>query len=135
MSATARRRFSRPLIAAIGKGTVLGIRAGAAAHRIIGIWVVVVDGRVFVRSWGVKPTGWYHAWRKDPQGIMTAPGRKRAVAVRAVPVRSERLKRAVSQAYAAKYNTPGSAKYVRDLAAKKCREATLELVPAGNRRR
>lgn len=129
MSGTERLRFSRALIAAIDKGTVLGIRAGSATHRTIGIWMVVVDDRVFVRSWGVKPTGWYHAWRKDPGGIMTAPGRKRAVAVRAVPVRSERLKRAVSHAYARKYSTPGSAKYVRDLAGKKCRNATLELIP------
>ena len=35
--------------------------------------------------------------------------------MRAVQTRSERLKDAVSAAYAAKYNTPASKKYVRDL--------------------
>jgi hypothetical protein len=118
------------LLTALHRGKVLGIRAGSGPHRTIGIWVVVVDGRVFVRSWGVKKSGWYHAWRKDPAGVMTAPGRKRSIAVRAVPVRSARVKRAVSNAYAAKYNSPGSLKYVQDLAARKCRDATLELVPA-----
>lgn len=127
-----RPRFSPVLLTALHRGKILGIRAGSAPHRIIGIWVVVVDGRVFVRSWGVNKRGWYHTWRKDPSGVMTAPGRKRSIPVRAVPVRSARVKRAVSTAYAAKYNTPGSLKYVRDLAAKKCRDATLELVPAGN---
>jgi hypothetical protein len=122
-------RFSPRLIAAIDRGSVLGIRAGAGSHRIIGIWTVVVDGRVFVRSWGVKPDGWYHTWRRDPVGVMTAPGRKRQINVRALPVRSDRLKRAVTEAYAAKYNTPGSLTYVRDFAKKKQRDATLELVP------
>jgi hypothetical protein len=123
-------RFAPALLAAIDRGTILGVRAGSEPHRIIGIWVVVVEGRVFVRSWGVKPDGWYSVWRKDHSGVMTAPGRKTPIPVRARPVRSERLKRAVSEAYAAKYNTPGSLRYVRDFVRKKCRDATLELVPA-----
>lgn len=131
MSKTGATRFPPAVIAAIDKGTVLGIRAGSAPHRIIGIWVVVVDGRVFVRSWGVKAGGWYRTWREDPAGVMSAPGRSRKIPVRAVAVRSEQVKRAVSRAYAAKYNTPGSLKYVRDLSRKKCRDATLELVPPG----
>jgi hypothetical protein len=123
------KRLPGSMLARIDRGKILGIRAGSAPHRIIGIWVVVVDGRVFVRSWGVTPDGWYRAWRQDPVGIITAPGSARKIAVRAKPVRSERLKKAVSTAYAAKYNTPGSTVYVRDLAKKKCRDATLELVP------
>jgi hypothetical protein len=126
---TTRDRFPETLISAIDNGKVIGVRAGSRPHRLIGIWVVVVDGRVFVRSWGVKPDGWYRAWRKDPVGIIRAPGRTRGTPVRARVVRAERLKQAVSVAYAAKYITPGSLKYVRDLARKKCRDATLELVP------
>lgn len=126
---TAAKHFSAAITAAIDRGKVLGIRAGSEPHRIIGIWVVVVDGRVFVRSWGVKASGWYWTWRKDPVGVMTTPGSTREIPVRARPVRSERLKRAVSDAYAAKYCTPGSLKYVRDLSRKKNRDATLELNP------
>jgi hypothetical protein len=122
-------RFSPQLVAAIDRGKILGIRAGTTAHRIIGIWVVVVDGRVFVRSWGVKAHGWYRVWRRDPGGVITVQGKARNIPVRAVPVRSERMKRAVSDAYAVKYTTPGSLKYVRDFATKKCRDTTLELVP------
>ena len=40
---------------------MLRIRAGAE-HRFIGIWAVVVDGRVFVRSWSLKPQGWYRTF-------------------------------------------------------------------------
>jgi hypothetical protein len=126
---TSAKHFPAAVTAAIDRGKVLGISAGSEPHRIIGIWVVVVDGRVFVRSWGVKHSGWYRTWRTDPVGVMTTPGSNREIPVRARPVRSERLKRAVSGAYAAKYNTPGSLKYVRDLSRKKNRDATLELCP------
>ena len=124
-----RRQFSRPVAEAIGKDKILGIRAGAGDHRFIGIWAVVVDGRVFVRSWDVKPTGWYHAFRKEPRGAIQAAGRE--IRVRAVPVRSERIKAAVDDAYFAKYNTPGALKYSRGFKrSKKRRNTTTELVPA-----
>jgi hypothetical protein len=48
----------------------LRLRAGSGAHRFIGIWVVVVKGRVFVRSWSVKPNGWYRTFLKEPRGTI-----------------------------------------------------------------
>ena len=122
--------FSPALIAAIHRAKVLGIRAGSEPHRVIGVWVVVVDRRVFVRSWGVSAGGWYRTWREDPTGVITLQGRTRAIQVRAVPVRSERTRLAVSQAYAAKYNTPGALGYVRGFRTRKRRDATLEILPA-----
>jgi hypothetical protein len=54
---------------------------------------------------------------------------KRRVRVRAVRVRSERVRDAVEEAYAEKYPTPGSRKYVRGFRTKRRREATIEFVP------
>ncbi|HUQ80401.1 MAG TPA: hypothetical protein VM076_04665 [Gemmatimonadaceae bacterium] len=48
-----RKVFSRPVVAAIATDKILGVRAGSDEHRFIGVWVVVVDGRVFIRSWGL----------------------------------------------------------------------------------
>ena len=124
----ANKRFSRSVVQAIAKDKILGIRAGTGDHRFIGIWVVVVDGRVFVRSWDVKPTGWYHVFREEPRGVIQAAGRE--IRIRAVPVRSERLKAAVDDAYFEKYNTPGALKYSRGFKrSKKRRDTTTELVP------
>jgi hypothetical protein len=125
----ARKRFPAAVVTAIRDGQVLGIRAGTAPHRVIGVWAVVVNDRVFVRSWGVKPDGWYRAFVKEPVGHIVPMGRTRAIPVRAVPTRSERTRDAVSRAYAEKYDTPGSLKYVRDLSRPKCRNTTTELVP------
>ena len=52
------RKFPQKTVAAIHEAKILGIRAGTKPHRIIGIWAVVVEGRVFVRSYSLKPRSW-----------------------------------------------------------------------------
>src|SRR3954463_3627505 len=113
-----RPRFPDEVLAAIEKSAVLRVRAGSARegakpHRFLGIWGVVVDGRVFVRSWNDKPEGWYRAWRADPVGAIEVDGRE--LAVRARAVRGEKLLDAVSAAYRAKYTGRGSVKYATEM--------------------
>jgi hypothetical protein len=121
-------RLSAAVVNAIDASKILGIRAGARSeHRFTGVWPVVVDGRVFVRSWTIKPDGWYHAFLEDPRGTIQVGDRE--VRVRAVRVRSERLRDAVEEAYAAKYATPTSKKYVRGFRTARRREATIQFVP------
>ena len=124
---TGKKRFPAGVLAAIRDGQVLGIRAGTQAHRIIGIWAVVVEGRVFVRSWSLKPRSWWRTFLEEPHGIVQVAGR--TIPVRAVQTRSERLKDAIDRAYLEKYHTPGSVKFARDLGRAKSRETTTELVP------
>jgi hypothetical protein len=122
------RPFSKALVAAIDRSKILGVRAGArSVHRFIGIWVVVVEGRVFARSYTLEKNGWYRTFLEDPLGTITVG--ERAVRVRAVPTRSERLRDAVDEAYAEKYPTPGSVKYVRGFRSPRRRAATVEFVP------
>jgi hypothetical protein len=126
----ARRRFSAAVVTAIRDGRILGLRAGVRPHRFIGVWAVVVEGRVFVRSWSRKPDGWHSAFLAEPRGTIQVDrlgGRR--IAVRAVRTRSERLKDAVSRAYREKYPTPASRRYVRDMARPGSRSTTTELVP------
>ena len=59
--------FADGVVEALRNAKILGVRAGTE-HRYTGVWVVVVDGRVFVRSWNDKPTGWFRAFRKHPMG-------------------------------------------------------------------
>jgi len=120
-------RFSKPTVDAIRAGKILGIRAGTKAHRVIGIWAVVVEGRVFVRSWGLQQRSWYRTLLEEPRGVIKINGR--TIRVRAIFTRSERLKAAVDRAYREKYNTPGSIRFVKGLRLKKRRDTTTELVP------
>jgi len=120
------RRFPAPELEALAKAKALGVRAGTE-HRFTGVWVVMVEGRVFVRSWNDKPTGWFRAFRDEPRGSIRLGDRE--IAVRAKLTRSERLRAAVSSAYAAKYPTKGSQKWVIGFAEPQRERTTLELVP------
>ncbi len=122
-----KRGFPKDTVAAIRDGKILGIRAGSKPHRVIGIWAVVVENRVFVRSWSQKPRSWYRTFLEEPRGVIVINDRE--IPVRAVFTRSERLKTAVDRAYRQKFNTPGSLHFVRGFAHKKRRDTTTELVP------
>jgi hypothetical protein len=124
---TAARRFSKATLEALANAKILGVRAGTE-HRYTGVWVVVVEGRAFVRSWNDKPTGWYRAFQAEPLGSIQLAGRE--IPVRARRARGERLRDAVTRAYAEKYDTKASEKWVRGFAEPHRAVTTLELVPA-----
>jgi hypothetical protein len=125
--ATSTRTLPRAVVTAIDASKILGIRAGSNAdHRFTGVWPIVLNGRVFARSWTVKPGGWYHTFRADPLGVLQVGDRQ--VRIKAVPVRSERVLDAIEHAYAQKYPTPGSQTYVRGFRTARRRAATMEFV-------
>src|SRR5690349_6480745 len=125
MSST--QKFPKSVVEAVHRAKILGIRTGTKPHRIIGIWVVVVEGRVFVRSYSLKPRSWYRTFLEEPRGVIEVNGQE--IPVGAVFTRSERLKSAVDRAYREKYNTPGSLHFVKGFKQKKRRDTTTELVP------
>ena len=120
------RVFSDEVVEAIRAAKILGVRAGSE-HRYTGVWVVVVDGRVFVRSWNDKPTGWFRAFKKEPNGTIQAG--KLEIPVRGKPIRSARLRDTVTVALAEKYNTKGSQQWVEGFREPERVLTTLEFVP------
>ena len=125
---TTRKSFPEQILATLEKEKIMGIRAGKeSTHRVIGVWVVVVEKRVFVRSWSMKPRSWWRTFVEDPHGSIFVG--EKEIPIRAVQTRSERLKDLVSQAYKEKYNTPGSVQYVKEMSRGKSRDTTTELIP------
>lgn len=124
-----KKRLPEAIIARIQQDKILGIRAGSDSnHKVIGVWAVVVDGRVFVRSYKMKPGGWWDTFVNDPYGEIFVSNRKRGIKVRAVLVKNETIKEMVSAAYKEKYNTPGSVGYVTEMSRSPSRDATVEFV-------
>jgi hypothetical protein len=121
------RSFPAVVLNAVRGGKYFGIRAGDGPHRFIGIWLVEVDGRLFARSWSLKPGGWWRTILAEAHGAIQAGDRQ--VRVRARLVRGDRLKDRVSDAYFAKYRTPASLKYCRGFARGRRRDTTTELSP------
>jgi len=118
--------FAEDIIEAARKAKILGVRAGTE-HRYTGVWLVVVDDRVFARSWYDKPTGWFRAFKKEPTGMIQIG--KLEIPVRGKPVRSARIRDAVTAAFAEKYNTKGSRVWVEGFAEPERVLNTLEFVP------
>jgi hypothetical protein len=125
-----KHQFSNDTLDALRESKGLRIRAGTGQHRFIGIWVVVVRDRVFVRSWSVKPKGWYRTFLEDPRGTIQVADRE--IAVRAIRIKSEGLRDAIDRAYLEKYNTAGALKYAKDLGRAKSRDTTIEFVTSSS---
>ena len=121
------KKFPQKTVEAIHEAKILGIRAGTKPHRIIGIWAVVVEGRVFVRSYSLKPRSWWRTFQEDPRGVIEVNGKQ--IKVRPIFTRSERLKKLVDRAYAEKFPTPGSRQFVEGFKEQQRRDTTTELVP------
>jgi hypothetical protein len=118
--------FPGKVVEALRNAKILGVRSGTE-HRYIGVWVVVVDDRVFVRSWNDKPTGWFRAFKDEPTGMIQFGDRE--VRVRGKTVRSARIRDAVTSAFAEKYPTKGSRVWVEGFAEPERVVNTLEFVP------
>lgn len=122
------KRLSRPIVAAADAAGIMGVRAGAKSeHRFVGVWPIVVDGRLFARSWTSTKGGWYRTFLEDPLGLIQVADRE--IRIRAVRVTSERLRDNIEEAYAEKYDTKASQKYVRGFRTPRRRETTTEFVP------
>jgi len=116
----------RRLVSAVEESRRISLRAGSRPHRFIPLWAVVVERRIFVRSWSLKPRSWWRTLLVDPRGRLRVSDRESPF--RAVRTRSARLKAAVDRAYLAKYGTGGEARFARDMAAACSRGTTTELV-------
>jgi hypothetical protein len=122
------KRLSRPVVAAADAAAIMGIRAGTKSdHKFVGVWPIVVDGRLFARSWTQRRGGWYRTFLEDRLGVIQVGDRE--LRVRAIPVKSERLRDKIEDAYAEKYDTKASQKYVRGFRTPRRRDTTTEFVP------
>jgi hypothetical protein len=98
----------------------------APVHRTT-IWVVTVDGEVYVRSVRGERGRWYREASANPDAALRVGDRR--IPVRAVPVRGEPAVGAGSDAYREKYgrSSPGS---TRAMLRPETLPTTLKLEPA-----
>jgi hypothetical protein len=120
------RTFSKATLAELDTAKIIGVCAGEE-HKYTGVWVVVVDGRVFARSWFDKPTGWFRAFKEEPLGWIEVGDKE--VRVRGRVLRSQRLRDAVTEAYREKYNTKANQKWLTGFAEPQRAANTMEFVP------
>lgn len=121
------KKLSGAVIAAADAAQIMGIKVGhRTGHCFTGVWPIVVNGRLFARSWTVRPDGWCQTFLDDPLGIVQIGDRE--IRVRARRVKSERMRDKIEDAYAEKYDTTASQKYVRGFRTPRRRDTTTEFV-------
>lgn len=81
---------------------VLETRRRDGRGRRTPVWVVVVNGQAYVRSWHGARGAWYRDLLRDPTAGLHAGDR--TVTVKAAPVDDARIIEQVSQAYRQKYD-------------------------------
>ena len=123
---TMNSKFAKHIVEAARSAKIMGVRSGTE-HKFTGVWVVVVEGRIFARSWSDKPTGWFRAFRKQPAGTIQIGDRE--IPVRGKLVRNARILDAVTAAFGEKYNTKASQKWVDGFAEPERLATTLEFIP------
>lgn len=101
------------------------IRAGDGSRRGTVIWVVVVQERVYARSFQGERGKWYQAAVRDGHAALQASGRDIPVAVHRVT--SEPLIEAVSRAYLTKY---ADSEYAQAMVRPEVLGTTVRLEPA-----
>lgn len=99
-------------------------RSDGTLRRWTPIWVVRVDGQVYVRTWYRRNTGWYGDALRSHRARIRVPGLEADAAVEDVGGYATGLREDIDTAYRAKYGT-GSSSMVAEAAA----ATTLRLSP------
>ncbi|MCB9235639.1 MAG: DUF2255 family protein [Bacteroidia bacterium] len=104
-----------------------GLKAGKERVNFLEIWMVVVENRIFARSWGFAEKSWYNTFLQDEQGQLKCGTEVYDIKAR-IPADLERLTPAINQAYLDKYNSGENAFYARGIVEPQHIEKTMEFV-------
>ncbi|WP_044512866.1 DUF2255 family protein [Hymenobacter sp. DG25B] len=111
----------------IRQHNLIGIRAGQDRATFLSIWMVVVNNRIFTRSWGLAEKSWFNTFLENPTGAIRCG--EEVVPVRAVvPPDLAHLNERISQAYLAKYDAGANSPYAQGITQPQHVARTLELV-------
>jgi hypothetical protein len=106
---------------------LIGIKAGYERQNFLEIWMVVVQNRIFARSWGLAEKSWYNSFIKNPIGEIQC-GDSQFTINGLVPQDKEELADAINEAYLTKYNTGHNIKYAKGIVTEKHIEKTMEFI-------
>lgn len=108
---------------------VLQTRRRNGSTRRTPVWVVVVGGQAYVRSWHGVRGAWYRDLVRSPVASLHAQGR--AISIHAARVDDAQLIQLVSDAYQQKYDfSPYARRYAQEMVLPDTLPTTTRLEPA-----
>lgn len=111
----------------IHTNNLIGIKAGPDRQSFLDIWMVVVDERIFARSWGFAERSWYNSFLQNPDGQLKCG--EKVVAIKAsIPADKEMITEKINLAYLTKYNSGQNIEYAKGIVEKEHIEKTMEFL-------
>ena len=114
-------------IAFINSNNHIGIKAGFDRPDFLNIWMVVVDNRIFARSWGFAEKSWYNTFLQNPQGQIKC-GDDIFLIKAFVPVGNDLMTEKINSAYLTKYNSEHNIPYAEGIVRKEHADKTMEFI-------
>jgi len=107
--------------------TIIGIKAGHQRPEFLEIWMVVVQNRIFARSWGLAEKSWYNTFLEDSTGEIQCS--ETVYSIKAmIPEDVNDLTEEINQAYLTKYNSDHNIQYSRGIIQEKHVVKTMEFI-------
>lgn len=106
---------------------LIGIKAGLQRPNFLDIWMVVVDDRIFARSWGFAERSWYNSFLEDSTGEIKCGDSVFAIKG-IIPIDRDNLTQKINTAYLTKYNTGKNIEYSQGIVEQKHAEKTMEFI-------
>ncbi len=124
--------FSRAFLQCVNEHSITSLRAGANRTKFTGIWMVVVNGRIFGRPYYFAERSWYNAFLQEQIGEIKCD--KAIIKVKGIaPDDLDGIAPAVNEAYARKYNAkPHNRKWVDGLCDPERVKHTMEFLRPEN---
>ncbi len=116
------------IIQFVENNNLVGLKAGNDRPDFLEIWMVVVRGRVFARSWAMSERGWYTAFLKNKNGFIKC-GEIVSTIYGIVPGDIAELGKEINNAYISKYNYGSNSVYVQEIIEENRMEKTMEFIP------
>ena len=108
--------------------TLASLRSDGTLRRPVIVWVVRVDGHIYVRAYKGRTSPWFRSIQTRHQGRIQAGGVEKDVAF--VEESDPEVNRQVDAAYLAKYAR--YPQYVAPMVEPAAKSATLKLIPTGS---
>lgn len=106
----------------------IGIRAGEERPGFLEIWMVVVNKRVFARSWGLAEKSWFNTFLKNDTGAIKC-GELVIPVLGRIPDDRPQLDELINKAYLDKYDYGRNSYYAQGIIKPAHMERTMEFLP------
>jgi len=106
----------------------IGIKAGTERDSFLEIWMVIVEDRIFARSWGFAERSWFNTFLKNPFGEIKCGDEIFKIKAE-IPEQGEGLMEKINDAYLEKYtSTEHNKKYAEGIIKDAHIEKTMEFI-------